>query len=442
MSTQNARGKSKRIFAFIAILIFLFSIPALGLAAFSAAASPTAENTSQVSSGNVNPAPLFYSAGPAASPVCSSTALCPFDIANAYGFTSLFRSGITGRGQTVVIVDACGDPTIAQDLQAFDSQFNLPTPVLKVIDIEGTPTNTRCIQSWAGEVALDVEWSHVTAPGANIDLLVAKNGGAVAMYDAWSYAFDHQLGYQISNSWGGSGCDVVRCNSTIGEGIGPCTLTNGTQGVDVTALLNQAAKLHITMLASSGDGGAYGLGTTSEEGLPGDCTGVLAVGGTQLNVSSSGGYLGEIGWNYSGGGYMTAPKEPSYEVNSGIPDAFGTLAKPDVAADASCASAAWTYIEGNWYPVCGTSLSSPLWGGFMADVNQIRAYNGLNPAGYINPFLYKIVYGNPILYALDFHDITVGNNGWPAGQGWDAVTGLGSFNAPNLAFTLGISRDA
>ncbi len=439
MSLLNIRGNEKSVLAFVVIFIFLFGIPVLGLSAFS---STSTGNASQISSGAVNPAPLFYSAGPAKSPVCSSSALCPFDIQMAYGFTSLFSSGVTGKGQTVVIVDACGDPNITQDLQAFDSQFKLPNPVLNVIDVEGSPTNTKCIQSWSGEVALDVEWSHVTAPSANIDLLVAKNGGAIAMYDAWSYAFEHHLGYQISNSWGGSGCYVARCNNTIGEGIGPCTLTNGTQGVDVTGLLNQAKNLHITMLAASGDGAAYGLGTNSEEGVPGDCTGVLTVGGTQLNVSSSGSYLNEVGWSYSGGGYMTAPKEPGYQLKAEIPDSFGTLAKPDVAADASCASAAWTYIEGNWYPVCGTSLASPLWAGFMADVNQIRGDFGYSPAGYINPFLYNVVYGNPTLYAADFHDITTGNNGWPAGTGWDAVTGLGSFNAPYLAFTLGISESA
>jgi subtilase family serine protease len=83
-----------------------------------------------------------------------------------------------------------------------------------------------------------------------------------------------------------------------------------------------------------------------------------------------------------------------------------------------------------------------LWAGFMADVNQIRASNHFPPAGYINPFLFTVVYTNSKLYKSDFHDITTGNNGWPAGKGWDAVTGLGSFNVPNLAKTLGNTEGA
>jgi subtilase family serine protease len=92
-----------------------------------------------------------------------------------------------------------------------------------------------------------------------------------------------------------------------------------------------------------------------------------------------------------------------------------------------------------------TSLSCPLWAGFMADVNQIRVSHGYNAAGFVNPFLYKSVYGvsgTSSHYASDFHDITVGSNGWAAGKGWDAATGLGSFKAANLASTLGNAKGA
>ncbi len=80
----------------------------------------------------------------------------------------------------------------------------------------------------------------------------------------------------------------------------------------------------------------------------------------------------------------------------------------------------------------------------MADVNQIRASHGFNAAGFVNPFLYTVVYGpsgSSKHYSSDFHDITSGNNGWPAGKGWDAVTGLGSFIVPALARTLGTNKE-
>jgi subtilase family serine protease len=59
--------------------------------------------------------------------------------------------------------------------------------------------------------------------------------------------------------------------------------------------------------------------------------------------------------------------------------------------------------------------------------------------GYINPGLYKIG-SDPVRYANDFFDVTLGNNrtsssipGYSASQGWDAITGLGTPNAANLA---------
>ena len=86
----------------------------------------------------------------------------------------------------------------------------------------------------------------------------------------------------------------------------------------------------------------------------------------------------------------------------------------------------------------------------MADVNQIRASKSFSAAGFVNPFLYKTVYGvsgTSSLYSADFHDITVGNNigaggGWTAVTGWDAASGLGTFIGPALVNTLGTSSGA
>jgi hypothetical protein len=60
--------------------------------------------------------------------------------------------------------------------------------------------------------------------------------------------------------------------------------------------------------------------------------------------------------------------------------------------------------------------------------------------GFINPTLYKLATSSH--YTQDFHDITVGDNsvnvngfevhGYPATQGWDPITGLGSPNAEKL----------
>jgi len=138
-------------------------------------------------------------------------------------------------------------------------------------------------------------------------------------------------------------------------------------------------------------------------------------------------------------------KEPAYQIFANITDPYYSLGKPDVAAVASPSSGAEVVNNGTWQNIGGTSLSCPLWAGFMADVNQIRQNNGLSPAGFINPFLYETVYGvngSSPLYQQDFHDITIGENPWPAGSGWSPDTGLGSFNVPALADTLGSNSNA
>jgi subtilase family serine protease len=93
-----------------------------------------------------------------------------------------------------------------------------------------------------------------------------------------------------------------------------------------------------------------------------------------------------------------------------------------------------TGITPGWYAFGGTSAGSPQWAGLIAIAAQI---NG-GPIGYINPALYRIG-ADPIRYARDFHDITVGNNqtdltiaGYAAGPGWDAVTGWGTPDAAHL----------
>jgi kumamolisin len=68
---------------------------------------------------------------------------------------------------------------------------------------------------------------------------------------------------------------------------------------------------------------------------------------------------------------------------------------------------------------------APLWAALIARINQLNK----TPTGYLNPLLY----GSP----KALRDITQGNNGgFNAATGWDACTGLGSPNGPELPATL------
>jgi subtilase family serine protease len=84
----------------------------------------------------------------------------------------------------------------------------------------------------------------------------------------------------------------------------------------------------------------------------------------------------------------------------------------------------------------GTSAAAPIWAAMIALADQ---YAGRH-LGFVNPAIYRIARGPR--YHQAFHDITSGNNtvqfpprtitGYPAGPGWDPVTGWGSPNAQVL----------
>lgn len=77
-----------------------------------------------------------------------------------------------------------------------------------------------------------------------------------------------------------------------------------------------------------------------------------------------------------------------------------------------------------WFGIGGTSLSSPLWSGIIADRDS---YQGLR-SGNVNPLLYSLYRGDPTRF---FHDINghqaTNNNGfYPTTKGYDLATGIGT----------------
>ena len=136
----------------------------------------------------------------------------PAQIRSAYFENPLLRAGIDGKGQSIVIVDSFGSPTIAHDLAVFDRQFHLRAPgSLVIIHPAGPippfrPTETRV--NWAFETTLDVEWAHTMAPAARIVLVetpVSENEGTSGfpqIVKAEKYAIAHHLGGVISQSFG------------------------------------------------------------------------------------------------------------------------------------------------------------------------------------------------------------------------------------------------
>lgn len=99
----------------------------------------------------------------------------PNDIRGAYGIDLLADQGLLGQGQTIIIIDPFGSPTIDNDLGVFHKTFfpQLPPPDFEQIFPLGKPDRqTSAAIDWSVEATLDVQAAYAIAPLAKIILAV------------------------------------------------------------------------------------------------------------------------------------------------------------------------------------------------------------------------------------------------------------------------------
>jgi len=431
-------------------------VPMLLLAVLVAACSPT-----QTTGGSATKTPNATGTAAASHPFCvapsgaqaarstlASRDAAPFtpqQFRDAYGVTPLLNQGYTGKGQTVVVIDSFGSPTLQDDINAFDQQYNLPPITLQILSPLGSkpfdPSN-QDMQGWAGETSLDVQVIHSIAPDANIVVLtspVDETEGTVGLpqfRQIEEYAVNHHLGNIISQSWGAS-------EVTLADQAGQQEISQWT------SFYQQATTQDgVTFFVGSGDSGATDLAncdvnnkiysTTPTTSFPSDEPWVTSVGGTTLSSDGNGNYS-ETAWTDSGGGFSKFFKEPDFQQQLPSSDQSqlnGRRGVPDVAADADPASGWPIYVLGQQQIIGGTSAACPFWAALTAIADQMAGH----PLGFINPALYKL--GLSSSYSQDFRDITSGNNsadaqgttvqGYNAVPGWDPITGWGTPNAAKL----------
>ena len=384
----------------------------------------------------------------------------PQIIRSVYGLSHLIAAGSDGTGQTIVIIDSYGSPTIKQDLKSFDAGYGIPDPPsFRVIAPIGTvpwdPSTYPLQPNWGSEVSLDVEWAHAIAPGAKIVLLTSPvpetEGvqGLPELLQLEQYALDHHLGTIITQSWGATE------NTLFAGAAGPA----GPQIVsDYETFYQSAVAKHVTVLASAGDDGSsnpsniagtifYPFPTVE---FPASSPYVTAVGGTNLFATSNGTYESENVWSdptccAGAGGVSQLFPEPLYQTLS-LPKSTqsvlgGFRGIPDISYNAAVFDEFILVYESfpgsggaGWYGIGGTSEGSPQWAGIVADLSSELG----QPLGFLNPTIY-------FLGALDLfkdigRDITLGNNaliavpgvvapGYDATPGWDPASGWGT---PNL----------
>jgi subtilase family serine protease len=360
----------------------------------------------------------------------------PGQIRTAYKIEPLLDAGINGAGQTIVIVDAFQSPTIRQDLALFDSVWALRFGSLGIVAPDGlTPFDGSPLQvGWAIEISLDVEWAHVVAPAAHIELVLAKSAADADLLRATEYAINHHLGNVITQSFG----EAESCAD-------PKLLRQEH------ALFERAVSEGVTLLAGSGDFGATnllcdgsGIATVRSAATPASDPNVTAVGGTRLIANPvSGAYMSESGWGdmfgASGGGFSSLYKRPGYQapfIESGARRGL-----PDVSYSADAFGSTIVAFGGQFGAIIGTSVGTPQWAGLATLARQLAGHR-LPP---LNVRLYRIARSES--YHQAFHDITTGNNsfagvsGFSARRGWDPVTGLGSPDAATLVRLLAEGDD-
>jgi subtilase family serine protease len=368
----------------------------------------------------------------------------PEQMRAAYGITSLYDKGMRGKGQTIVVIESYGSPTLQHDMDVFCQQFGLPSIKLKVISPLGTKpydASNKDMRGWVGEASEDVALIHALAPDANIVVMtspVDETEGTIGLPEFLQleqYAVEHHLGNIISMSFGAS-------EYTLRDDQGQQEISRWND------FFHQATTQQgITFFASSGDEGATDyadldatrLVPNRTSSFPNDVPWVTSVGGTTLDIGDNGSVT-ESAWNGSGGGFSAFFSQPDFQQSlpSSTQDQFdGQRGLPDVAAAADPATgmAAYNSVDG-WFITSGTSAGAPTWAALTAIANQMAGHS----LGFLNPALYQI--GTSDKASHDFRDITSGNNdysaggvsvtGYPATKGWDPVTGLGAPIADHL----------
>jgi subtilase family serine protease len=326
----------------------------------------------------------------------------PFEVDLAYNMFPLYFAGLDGTGETIVIVDAYGSPTIASDAAVFSKIYGLPPitsqnfTIVKGAGLVNSPQGPA--RNWGIETTLDVEWAHALAPGANIALVLSTDHGSLD--EAVNLAVVHHLGNTISNSWSGV------------EGLGNPAGFNRMERI-----LKQAAAQGIDVNFATGDFGdeTARVGFKSVD-YPASSPNATGVGGTTLFLNPDDSMAFQTGWGNNatqiagplpGSAPVVPPKNLGFQGGAGG-GASGVFAKPafqsgvagttrqvpDISMLADPYTGAEIIITLNNEllvgVVGGTSLATPSFSGVMAIAAQKNGHVGLGQAA---PLLYGLPSG-------------------------------------------------
>jgi subtilase family serine protease len=304
----------------------------------------------------------------------------PPEIWTAYNLNSLYKEGYDGTGQTIVIIDWCGSPTIQADANAFSARFGLPPLTSSNFTIT-YPSGVPQCGSVDPEINIDVEWAHAIAPGAKINLVVPPSPSFLDVDYAELYAVALRLGNVISGSYGSQ------------ESFTPPDI------LDEENMINEVATVvGISANFASGDAGDFTFDFASTDvQAPADSPYATAVGGVSLALKPDNTIAWQTGWgtNYnilgfpgeyvedppvfgffnfgSGGGPSAYFSKPAFQHKLAgtqrlLPD-ISWLADP-LTGGVIAITSPFVYPPVEWETFGGTSLACPMFSALWAIANQ------------------------------------------------------------------------
>lgn len=319
-----------------------------------------------------------------------------------------------------------------------------------------------------GEGNLDVQM--ITSFGLNVETIVSNtntsasteegSGFGLALLDFLTeLASRSELPQVLSISLGSesaASCDLLcegikarfsleECNSYLQRQRQVCMFLDQPQVARINTAFKLLGARGVTVFGSSGDGGSHFSFQEFEGGAIADALNevacklqlpvfptaspyIVSVGGTQWP-------MGEPdkpeAWPGSGGGLSWQFPAPAHQAQSVAAYLRKTSSLPGMAPPSSFNASGRAYPDVAAMSTDGTSQSSPTVAGIWSLLMDHRLNNGLPPLGFVAPRIWQVAEQFP---GEAFTDVTKGDtktscdNGFPATEGWDAVTGWGRPN--------------
>lgn len=338
--------------------------------------------------------------------------------------------------QTVAVFEQGG--FFGYDVETYLKRMNLPHPPVTFVGVNGYD---GYVYNFSIELEAVLDIDMVIAIDPQVKEVIAYEDGndpfGVALIDALDQVAQDNKAQILSISYGldesGEGTDQMNAENTA---------------------LTQLASQGITVLASAGDDGAYGqTGTenypaTYNVSDPGSQPLITCVGGTSLATGRGQVYVTESVWNRlgaghgaTGGGYSIYWPIPSWQPASTVSMNGGSSTYrnvPDVAAvgDPVTGVAVYSRPNGGWLQIGGTSVSAPVWAGYLSIVNAGLEYVGNTKIGFVNPFFYQDTELYQILDGSNGNAVIYGSPGYSAGSVYNNCCGTGSLWGGGLAYQI------